>query len=421
MVGMILCGTDFSLPAREAQRAAAALARKRGVALLLVTVLPRDDSAARAEAVGQLEHEADELRQGYELGVETLVAVASSPAAELLRLVKARDASLVVVGTARSEGSAPLGVVTEHLCRHAEVPVFIARDPASLVAWCRGQCLLRALVGSGLGDASRSALAHVGAWPDMAVTVVHVAWPYGEHYRLGVAGRPAHEHLAPEVEHQLLGDLAYWAMRANCLTTPKLRVVAGWGRIDAHLAQIAVEKEADVLVVGTHERNLHEPTWQASVTRHAIHGVRSNVLCVPERYLPLQRTPAPRLIVVPTDFGLASARAISVAASLLEQRGSLHLIHVTSTLTDDTRAELMSKLEASVPEDLGAHVTCQLRLLQGAPIWLTVWQHAERVRADLICMAAHSSGPEFVVGNQAKTILQHAHMPVVLVPPDRES
>ena len=421
---MILCGTDFSLSSQAAMNAAAALARKQDAELLLVTVLEHETVEARGEAEQQLARDAAELRRTFEVEVETQIA-RGLPDEQLLDIATKRHARLLVVGGTRTGGQAPrLGVVPEHLCQRATVPVLVVRDAAGFLAWSGGQRALRAVMGSGLGDASRSALACIGAWPEVAVTVLHVAWPYGEHYRLGVRSPLTLDHLVPEVEQQLLGDLGRWATDVACRTTPKLRVIAGWGRVDFHLEQCAQENEADLLVVGTHLPTLHEPIWQSSVSRSAIHGTSRSVLCVPERFLPPRSAAAPRVIVVPTDFTALADRAISFGASLLAQGGTLHLVNVASELPESARAALAHELRLRLPKDLEARgVASELRVLQGNPAWLAIWQHAARARADLICMATHSrdAGQGFVLGSQTKALLQHALIPVLLVPQDRES
>jgi nucleotide-binding universal stress UspA family protein len=419
---MILCGTDLSLTSDPVARAAAALARKHGQELLLVHVLEHPDSQTQLTADVRLEQEAGELRRTFETAVETLV-VQGAPDKRLLEVARERDAKLLVVGAdGSSQRARRLGSVTEHLCQTSPVPVLVVRNADSLTKWSQGAHALRTLVGSGLGDASRSALVCIGQWPDLALTVAHVAWPYGEHYRLGVTGPMPLDHLRPEVHHQLLGDLGRWAAEVPCRSAPKLRVVPGWGRIDSHLAQLALEKEADLLVVGTHQRNRAQRVWHGSVSRNAIHEATCNVLCVPQNYARAHLAPAPRVIVVPTDFSSLADRAIPFAYSLLEQGGSLHLVHVTSG--DQDRAAALAELEARIPQgsrDLGVETI--VTVLEPAAAWLAIWQYAGRVSAQLICMATHSrdATANIVLGSQAQAILQHSRIPVLLVPPDRES
>jgi len=421
---MLLCGTDFSPGALPALRAAAALARKQAAALLLVHVLDHDDPGSRARAAARLSSDAAELRRTCDATIETLVLF-GEPAATLFELIRERGVRLVVLGVTGSDPrSRPLGRVAEYLCQRVEVPVLLVRDADNLVSWSNGKLLLRALVGSGLGDASRSALAAIGNWPDVAVTIGHVAWPYGEHYRLGVKAPVHRDRLVPEVHDQLLGDLGRWALETPCRSTPKLRVVAGYSRVDFHLKELIDQTEADLLVVGIHQRNLSDDVWQSSISRSALQEATCNVLSVPERFLPVRTSPVPRVVVVPTDFSAESDRAIGIAASLLGLGGSLHILHVTNDPCERARTQALQQLKARIPKDAPVRrITPELRVLQGEQPWIEIWRHAERCRADFICMSARSrrTGPGLLRGSQTKAVMEHSQIPVVTVPPDRES
>jgi nucleotide-binding universal stress UspA family protein len=421
---MILCGTDLSVASEPALKAAAALAKKQGLELLVVTVIAPGDQRARMSAELRLEQDAGELRRDFDISVEACV-VEGVPERRLLELGKARGAKLLVVGAeGSSKRSRRLGSVPEHLCQTADIPILVARNADGLVDWSRGSRQLRALLGSGLGDASTSALACIGAWPDLALTVAYVAWPYGEHYRLGVSGPMPLDHLRPEVHHQLLGDLGRWAAQIHGSTSPKLKVIPGWGRIDSHLAQLTREKEADVLVVGSHQRNVAARLWHGSVSRNAIHEASCNVLCVPQSNVPARIAGRPRVAVVPTDFSALADRAIGVGYSLLERGATLHLVHVGGHPGEPERANLKAQLAARVPSDAESRgIVSELHVLEGDAAWLAIWQYASRTSADLICMATHSrdAAGSLVLGSQAQALLQHSRLPVVLVPPDRES
>ncbi len=417
---MILVGTDLSVASLPALRAGAALARKRGEDVLLATVVENGQTGTRVMADVRIEHDAAELRRELDVPVETVV-LEGAPDARLLELAAQRGATLIVVG---AEGSAQrarrLGSVAERLCQRASVPVLVARDADRLVEWSRNKLALRVLVGSGLGDASKSALAFVADWSELALTVAHIAWPYGEHYRLGTTGPMPLDHLRPEVHHQLLGDLGRWASDVPCRTTPRLRVTPGWGRVDAHLAQLADEKEADVLVVGSHQRNLSERIWHGSVSRNALHEAHCNVLCVPQQQL-RNIGAAPRVIVAPTDFSALADRALRVAYSHLPSGGVVHLVYVAGKDEDVEAAR--SQLAARVPPHAKEHrIQSELHVLEGEAPWLAIWQYSGRVAADLICMATHSRDAvsSLLLGSQAQAVLQHSRVPVLLVPPDRE-
>jgi nucleotide-binding universal stress UspA family protein len=403
---------------------AAALARKQNLDLLLVTVLERAQPDARRDAELRIEREAGELRRAFGVAVETVVAE-GMPEQKLLELAMERGAKLLVVA---AEGHARrgrrLGSVPEALCQRAEIPVFVARNADHLLAWSQRARPLRVLLGSGLGDASRSALEFVAGWTDLELTVAHVAWPFGEHYRLGVNGPMPLDHLRPEVHHQLLGDLGRWSGQTQCTSTVKLCVSAGFGRVDCHLAQLAHEKSADLLVVGTHQRNLASRLWQGSVSRNALHETQCNVLCVPQRQAKPRTAPSPRTLVIPTDFSTLADRAVPYGYSLAERGGTVHLVHVVGTLLDANQPELEARLAERIPDDAATRgIETVVQVIDGATAWLAIWQYASRESADLICMATHSRDAvkSLVLGSQAQGLLQHSRIPVLLVPPDRES
>jgi len=420
---MILCGTDLSSASDPAVKVAAALAKKQKLDLLLVTVLGEDEASKRSAAELQLEHEAGELRRSHGISVETQVAQ-GAPDVQLLQIASSRKVRLLVVGAEGSSGRRHrLGSVPERLCQSATAPVLVARHADCFEAWSRGGSAIRVLLGSGLGDASGTALNFVGAWPDIALTVAHVAWPYGEHLRLGIAPPMPLDHLRPEVHHQLVVDLGRWVGETACKAAPKLSVTPGWGRIDSHLAQLARDTEADLLVIGNHQRNVASRLWQGSTSRSAIHEASCNVLCVPHRSVPASVASRPTVIVVPTDFSLLADRAAPVAYSLLQEGGTLHLLHVVADLNAVDTYSLKQQLKSHIPCDAGSRgLSSQVAVLEGSTPWLAIWQYASRVHADLICMATHSrdAAASLVLGSQAQAILRHSRVPVVLVPPDRE-
>lgn len=420
---MIVCGTDLSVASEPALQAAGALARKQNEEVLLVKVVEGADTEGALPPDMQLETTAADLRRHFGVSVETLT-VRGIPEHKLLALAAERGASLIVVGArGGSRHGHRLGSVPEHLCQRSEIPVLVARATDNLVAWGNGQRPLHVLVGSGLGDASRSALESIAGWPDVTLTVAHIAWPFGEHYRLGISGPMPLDHLRPEVHHQLLGELGRWVGETSLRGSVKLDVSPGYGRIDCHLAQVATEKQADLLVVGTHQRNLASRLWQGSVSRSAIHEADCSVLCVPQRRVP-RTAAAPRTIIVPTDFSGLADRAVAYGYSLVQRGGTVHLVHVVESLRGADRAALEQQLAARVPVDAESRgVRSERHVLEGREAWLAIWQHASRATADMICMATHSRDAvkSLVVGSQAQALLQHSRIPVLLVPPDRES
>src|SRR3954471_3751323 len=117
---MILCGTDLSVASEPASKEAAAIARKQGADLLLVSVVERPDADRLMQADIRLEQEAGTLRKELGISVETVVG-RGVPEDRLLELSQARRARLVVVGAVGdSKRARRLGSVTESLCQKSE-------------------------------------------------------------------------------------------------------------------------------------------------------------------------------------------------------------------------------------------------------------------------------------------------------------
>jgi nucleotide-binding universal stress UspA family protein len=189
------------------------------------------------------------------------------------------------------------------------------------------------------------------------------------------------------------------------------------------LAELAREKEADLLVLGTHPRGTASRLWHGSVSRNAIHEADCNVLCVPLRQVSVHAGTAPQTIVVPTDFSALGDRAISYGYGLLGRGGSLHLVHVVPRLVDSDVGALKAQLAARIPEETASRgISTELHVLESDEAWRAIWQQAGRASADLICLASHSrkGAGNLLLGSQAKALLQHSRIPVLIVPPDRE-
>lgn len=148
------------------------------------------------------------------------------------------------------------------------------------------------------------------------------------------------------------------------------------------------------------------------------------MLCVPHSSVPLSIAARAQVVVIPTDFSALADRAISIGYSLLDGGGLVHLVHVMHERGGHDHAVLRAQLKARIPRDADRRgIRTELTLLEGGAAWLAIWQHAGRANADLICMSTHSKDAlkSLVLGSQAQAILQHSRIPVVLVPPDRES
>ncbi len=434
----VLCGTDFSAPAAEAARAAAALAAAWGEPLRLVHVMDLfEGDSLRADAaqalmqqrVEELELLAVPLREASGATVLTEVrrGIVDVELAQLGVELQARLLVVAAIGQ-RREPRWLLGSVAERVARATSVPALLVRDAASLVEWAAGQRKLRVLAAIDQGLSSKAALrwaASLSAKGGQELVVAQVVWPPAEHSRLGVAGPVPMDRLDPAVESRLDAEFRKWAGDVPEAAQARLVLAPAWGRVDANLAMIGSIEGANLMVVGSHRRTALARAVLGSVSNGVVHRADTNVVVVPVTAAtdvaegPLEI----RAVLAPTDFSPQAARAVRHAVSLLQSGGTLHLLHVLDPGRSPGDEDLHAKLLAAIPAEAKArHVRVSTEVVAAESIPTGILQAAERLDVDAICMGTHgrSGLMKALLGSQAEAVLRAAKIPVMLVPVPRD-
>ena len=433
----IVSGTDFSENATQAARAAASIAKRLSLPLKLVHIIDEPD-AELVTATDQnsiylplhqrIRDQATDI--GTRFGIEVEPIVEPGFAHErLIEIAKAYHARLIVVSSLgdKKQHRWLLGSVAERVAQTSPIPVLVVRDTASVEAWARGERVLRTMVGVELGSTSKAALrwaAELRAIGRCDLLVTHVAWPFGEHFRLGIPSPVLLDRLRPELHELLMRDLRAWASDVPCDVEPTFTVSPGWGRVDTHLALLAAEAKADLLVVGTHQRSGSARLWQGSVSRGVLHHASCNVASVPRGQSEEDKEVIPtfRRILIPTDFSPLANRAIPVGYGMVTPGGIVHLLHVVTRKPGEGDHDVTDQLRALIPKGVAAKgVVTEVEVVQDENAWAGIWHAAGRLAVDAICMATHgrSGMPRVVLGSQAQEVMHRARQPVVLVPPER--
>ena len=433
----VVAGTDFTNSARDAARAAAAIAKRLDTPLKLVHVLDElgaEATLAKDQAFvfdGQrsaLDHQAEELRRAFGVVVEP-VLIAGDAERTLAAVAEQSHAELLVVsslGDAKPHGWL-VGSVAERAAQLCAVPTVVVRDGERVVVWARGDRPLKVVVGVDLSTASRAALHFAARLRKVApcdVTVVQVVWPLGEHLRLGVPLPIPADHLRAELEGPLVRDLRAWVGALPGEGATSLLISPGYSRVDAHRAARAAEHDADLLVVGAHRRSQVARLWQGSVSRGALHQATCSVASVPagkEAVDERDLTSLSRLLV-PTDLSPLSNRALATAYGVVASGGTVHLLHVVEPEAAGELALARARLRELVPAAaLARGVRTEVEVVEHKDPSVAVSQAAARLGADAICMATHgrSGLSKVALGSQAQQVLSRAHCPVLLVPPER--
>lgn len=432
----IVCGIDFSERAAQAARAAGDVARRLDLPLMLVHVI--EELGAELAMRGahnpvfdpqraKLQAQADEIRAETGVKVEPILLLGAAPQ-QLVEVAQAARARLLVVSAlgARKHHRRLLGSVAERVAQSSSVPVLAVRDGSSLQAWARDGKPLRVVVGADLTSTSKAALswaAGLCAKGGCELTIAQIVWPPEAHSRLGIPAPMPLDHLVAQVQETLERDLRAWAGSLPCEGEPRFVVSHGWGRVDIHLADLAAEARADLLVVGTHQRAGLARLWLGSVLRGVLHNASTNVVCVPRSDASEEEHVIPtfRAVLAPTDFSPLANRAVPVAYGLVAPGGVVHLLHVVTHAPGEDSPDPRERLRELIPRGAAARgVATEIEITTEKHAWKGIWHTAGRLGVDAICMATRgrSGASSLILGSQAREIVQRAHRPVLLVPPE---
>jgi len=298
----ILCGTDFSSAAREAALTARAWATRARDTVELVHVL--DLQGAKALAARGAGTALDALRAELERWKREATTLLDKEIAELgagvtgrvmegtadhelgARATEVRARSIVVAALGTRAGSAfTLGSTADRVAQRAGVPVLVVRASAPWTAWAERRATLRVLVSvdaSPTSDAAVRAASALAALGDVELSAVHVYWPPAELEKHPGAGAlplgSGHRLIEQDLERQLSARLKQHAGGRDL----PLKLLGGLGRTADHLARLAEEDGAHLIVVGTHQRGGLARFWHGSISHGVLDRARCSVLIAPE-------------------------------------------------------------------------------------------------------------------------------------------
>ncbi|HEY8924865.1 MAG TPA: universal stress protein [Polyangia bacterium] len=145
-----------------------------------------------------------------------------------------------------------------------------------------------------------------------------------------------------------------------------------------------------------------------------------------------------KLILVPTDFGLTSERALEVAIDLGRlTRASLEILHVNSEAiwvvpppgdvmvspvdVGEALAESAARLEAVVARVRAAGLSCSGSSEVGRTD-AEIVEYARKRQAGMIVVGSHARHglSHAIMGSVAEKVVRHAPCPVLVVPPMEE-
>jgi nucleotide-binding universal stress UspA family protein len=292
----IVCGTDFSVSARKAGQAAAALASQLREPLILLhafdepsrILLPKElRDSLRSFEQQQLREEALRLQADGRAVRE--VFRDGAPAEVLAEFGDQPSTRLIVVSSGGHSTASKwiLGSVAERVTHSSKVPTLVVRDPDPFIAWAQGKRKLRVFAAADFSVGSDAALAWVRWLQQIGrceITVAYVEPSLVGDSAFAVQPSPGAAPLLAKIEHT--EEACFRRRVRKLLSTNRVRVCfeKDWGRSDAHLIQMARKALADVIVVGMNERHGLSRIAHHSISRAIVHYAPTNVACIPSAF-----------------------------------------------------------------------------------------------------------------------------------------
>ena len=285
----ILVGHDFRAGGEVAVSSAAALAARYGAALRLVHVVEPSHLYQRLSHPLTAPYSPEELAQQAGAALETIAAGSGlenlaveyevhtgKPFVELIVARRAWNADLIVVGGSGQGQEPGLGRTSERVVRKAMVPVLIAKAPFSAQA---RTLLVPTDFSTGARKAAEEALTLASSF---GARVIFLHAIDVSHIYAATTGADMPPHPPPPgVEAQDL-ELEWEAFLSDLPLLPQLawerRTVTGLAA--SAIVQQAEERQADLLVIGTHGRTGLAHMLLGGVTEEVIRTAGCPVLTI---------------------------------------------------------------------------------------------------------------------------------------------
>jgi len=291
-------------------------------------------------------------------------------------------------------------------------------------------------------DPSRRALNYAAAlsrWHGAPLTVLHapsnvpvfeVTGPFGP------LGTPPLMQKERDITEEA-ADLRRFMGPANDTST---EIVVERGDACSEILRQAIDRKADLIVMGTHGRTGLRHVLLGSVTEKIIRNASCPVLVVPPHAAAVggDASAVFKRIVCATDFSKPSGAALTYALALAQEADArltlLHVIEFPQALHDIplprgaeadrlhavAEAEYLRRLRAQVPAQARMYCTVAARVSEGKPA-RAILHVAEEEQADLIVMGVQGRGTVelMVFGSNTHAVIRGAGCPVLVVPAPR--
>ena len=289
----ILCGTDFSEPAKEAAEVAAAMAARLMVPLHLIHcaadwLVPADLPAGHYLDADSRQSLATESLRLTRPGLAITTELCYGNASHHLVAAATPDVCFVLVGST-GKGAVQrliLGSVADQVAQTCDVPVLIVKEAQPLLDWLLKRTNLCVLCAAELIQSSDAALAFTRQLSRMGETNLEIGHIIPMDMLLiqaaGWINTPdADGPGALEEVVSLKRDMAEQSRRALGIIPQAVHVRESLGNPAYEFLSLAHERRADLIVLGSHHRHGIDRIIHPSFSRRILSHATTNVLCVP--------------------------------------------------------------------------------------------------------------------------------------------
>jgi nucleotide-binding universal stress UspA family protein len=286
----------------------------------------------------------------------------------------------------------------------------------------------RILCAIDFSDSSRHALAHAAAlarWYEAQLTVLHVSEVFPVPAVL--PGNPSPV-IGPYVSRDaIVSALEQFTAPLKDSGVPFVMDIEE-GTAAHTIVEAATEREAGLLVMGSHGRGGFEHFMLGSVTEKVLRKAPCPLLVVP----PASESPAPTVhferILCPVDFGPSAMRALQYALSLAQEAdATLTLLHIVEPIPGETAGtpavvEYLRQREEKVREDLRAAIPAEARdwchpveVIGSGKAYKEILRVAHETATNLIVMGVAGRGvlDRMFFGSTTNHVVRRAECPVL--------
>jgi nucleotide-binding universal stress UspA family protein len=425
----IVCGTDFSTNTAVAVDAASAIAKKLNEPLqLLHVVLSAKGLSADDPRQQQLTRASEALRAK---GVTVQEEMCTGQPEEQLT-TKAQKSRMLVVGAFghQNVASGQIGNVAAKTTQLCQAPVLVVRSALPFIEWTSGQRPLKIILAADASPPAKvaaqwlSGLKAAGAIDVVAVNLYDVQT---ELTRLGIPGVTDFVTPHPEAEKVLQREMLERCQPLEDADRLTLRVEPKKSDIAEQILQIAAQENADLIVVGAHQRRGLSQLWYRSISQAILQQANIAVASVPMVYTEQKsaknqpKLPRVQRVLVPTEISETGSIALPYAYSTAGANGVVHMIHIVKAPPDSEvkdRNTLESKMRGMIPQQAKEmNIVTEIEIVNSVETAEAICQAAERLGVDVICMASHghSGIMQRVMGATAQEVLESSKKPLLVI------